>query len=149
MNYENEKTLIIQTERRTDSRFPRLTNYHNRLVKEKKLYLRSWGKTIKSFCQNCKKLIKAPNQEFLEEETDSKIQVKEEEERDQDTASETPKRGHFKEDFSKGCSIQFRSYFRGSESRLTQIIVNESLIQMLGYNVETFCSQVLSEGLPE
>ena len=49
----------------------------------------------------------------------------------------------------KECFIQFKSYFRGSESRLTQIIVNEDFVKMLGYDLEKFISQILNEGLPE
>ena len=45
--------------------------------------------------------------------------------------------------------IQLRSSFRGFENRLTEMMITESLVQCLGYTVESFVSTVLTEGLPQ
>ncbi len=50
---------------------------------------------------------------------------------------------------TKECILKLKSYFRGSENHLTEIIINENLVRMLGYSPENFSSLILSEGLPE
>jgi len=44
--------------------------------------------------------------------------------------------------------IHLRSSFRGFQTELDEIIVNERFLLVTGYTVETFASTVLSDGLP-
>jgi len=157
---EEEGSLVIHVERRTDSRFPRLKNFVKRLLKLRKSEVKSWGKLMRNYYESCKSvaqrhgLIDQEASEFdvksevkLEEDCGVKLGVKGEYDLKPTLPLKTEVQGkYFKE---KEGIIQLKSYFRGSESRLAQIIVNENLIKMLGFDQENFISQTLNEGLPE
>jgi len=157
---EEEGSLVIHVERRTDSRFPRLKNFVKRLLKLRKSEVKSWGKLVRNYYESCKsiaqrhELIDQEASEFdvksevkLEEDCITKLEVKGEYDLKPTLPLKTEVQGkYFKE---KEGIIQLKSFFRGSESRLAQIIVNENLIKMLGFDQENFISQTLNEGLPE
>jgi len=132
LDKDGEKGLVIHVERRTDSRFPRLKNFTDKLLKTRNSELRSWGKIIKGFCQTCKNIRTNFDHEKI-------LQVKQEV--TSPPVSETRAEGV--------ATIKLKSYFRGSESNLTQIFVNENFIRTFGFSLEAFCSHVLSEGLPK
>ncbi len=44
--------------------------------------------------------------------------------------------------------INLRSSFRGFQTELDEIIVNDRLLQILGYTTGDFASTVVNEGLP-
>jgi len=45
--------------------------------------------------------------------------------------------------------IHLRSSFRGFQTELDEIIVNDRLLQILGYTTEDFASAVVNEGIPK
>ena len=45
--------------------------------------------------------------------------------------------------------IKFKTLFKGYENRLSEILLSETLLQMLGYSNEYFACSVLKEGLPQ
>jgi len=137
LDSDGEKSLVIHVERRTDSRFPRLKNFMDKLLKTRNSEVRSWGKVLKRFCQTCKNTRTSFNPQ-------KPFEVKEEEEVFSCPASETQSLIN-----KEVATIKFQSYFRGSESHLTQIIVNEKFIQTFGFTPDTFCSLIFTEGLPE
>jgi len=83
----------------------------------------------------------------LEEDCGGKLEVKGEYDLKPTIPLKTEVQGKYLKE--KEGIIQLKSYFRGSESRLAQIIINENLIKMLGFDQENFISQTLNEGLPE
>jgi len=42
--------------------------------------------------------------------------------------------------------IRLKTHFRGFENRLAEVIINESFLQMIGYDIDTFISTILKEG---
>jgi len=118
-------------------------------VKEKSFYSRSWGKAIKGFCKNSQNFTKASFSQRLALEDEAKLDLKCEERSSTDILSDTTLETQIKENFTKEAFLKLKSYFRGSETRLTEISINENLIQILGYSLDNFCSHILTEGLPE
>ena len=45
--------------------------------------------------------------------------------------------------------IQLISCFKGHDNLLTGVVVSETLLEVLGYTIDSFISIVLREGLPE
>jgi len=45
-------------------------------------------------------------------------------------------------------SIEFKSHFTGHRDRLAEVVVNERLLLILGYDIDSFVSNVMSEGIP-
>jgi len=154
---KEEGSLVVHLERRTDSRFPRLKNFVKKLLKLRKSEVKSWGKVMRNYCESCKIMSQGQGLIYVESpDFDVKSEVKQEESQVKLEAQEEYKlKTEFETDLqeqylkTKEGIIQFKSYFRGSETRLTQIVVNENLVKMLGYDQENFISQILNEGLPE
>ena len=42
--------------------------------------------------------------------------------------------------------ISLKTHFKGFENRLVEVIVNESFLQIIGYDIDTFISTILKEG---
>ena len=45
--------------------------------------------------------------------------------------------------------IQLKSFFKGYENHLTEVVLSERLLDILGYTTDSFASAVLAEGLPQ
>ena len=54
----------------------------------------------------------------------------------------------FVDQFKNLPCIEFKSHFTGHQERLVEVSLNEKLIRILRYDVDSFVSNVLREGFP-
>jgi len=140
--YHNQRLVSIKVERRIEARFPRWKNVAKKMIKAKDPNAKRWGKAIKSFSVSYEAMMteywNKVGKMVLEYNYKEKVEALQ-------AATEERRRelhAHYP-------CLQFKTHFRGYENHLTEVVLNEKFLQMVGYTPEAFASVVLSEGLPE
>jgi len=139
-DYEGQKIVVVKTERRTDRRYIRW-----KTVVKKASQGGSRSKHFATAVQGyCERVEQTANDYIhkvasLSVQKGGKAKIAElKEEVDNKKRELVTKFPYF----------QCRSSFRGFQTELDEILVNERFLQIIGFSIETFISTVLSEGLP-
>lgn len=138
--FEGQKLVSVQTERRPDKRFPRWKTLVKKLNQGGRKG-KGIGKLIKDFSVAF---------EFLTNDYVSKVtKIYAEKDGKEKVAAMKAEVDQKKRDLFLGFPyIHLRSSFRGFQTELDEVLANDRLLQILGYTTEDFASTVVNEGLP-
>jgi hypothetical protein len=139
--FEGQKLVAVQTERKPSTRFPRWKTLVKKMGQGGKKG-RELGKFVKDFSMAF---------EMIAGEYISKVTAiyAQKGGKEKVAAMKTEIDQKKRELFLRYPYIHLRSSFRGSQTELDEIIVNERLLQLLGYSTEDFASAVINEGFPK
>jgi len=139
-NLENGKLIIIKCEKKAYTRFNRWATVINKMNSTKDAQLKEGISLVKEYSRVFEKLMnrKMKETEKALKEVESEAFIMEQARLKQKSLDQ----------FRNLPCIEFKSHFTGHQERLIEISLNEKLINILRYDIDSFISNVLREGFP-
>lgn len=139
-NLESGKLIIIKCEKKAYTRFNRWATVLNKMNNTKDMQLKEGISLIKEYSRVFEKLM---NRYMRETEKALK-----EVESEAFVLEQTRLKQKARDQFKNFPCIEFKSHFTGHQERLIEVSLNEKLINILRYDINSFISNVLREGFP-